>query len=208
MIPQFTDKAEFTIRFQPFQLYPDLPQGDSEGVDKKSFFKKLGEERRPHEDEKDRHARFQALKDAWSIEGLQLSFSGGNLGHSFNAQRLISFARKQGREDQMVEEIYTAQHVHDKCLSSYKVLLQAAENAGVQGAEQMLRSDQEVASTTTKIQDYFAQGLTAVPVIIFNEKFPIMGAPERELLYVVIAQLLEKGNLTALQGHPRLPVCA
>ena len=28
----FSDKADIKIRFQPFQLYPDLKQGDAEGV--------------------------------------------------------------------------------------------------------------------------------------------------------------------------------
>ena len=61
---------------------------------------------------------------AWAAEGLKLKSpptglnedGGGMMGSSFDAQRLIMFAREEGREDQMIEAIYSANHEQDLCL--------------------------------------------------------------------------------------------
>jgi hypothetical protein len=133
---RFAGKADFKIRFQPFQLYPvsayssfiqsfpfskgcllppppslllpspfpfpvpifgakDLPSGDSTGVDKKQYFKRLWEQRLPTWSDNAKAQRRQGLKDAWASDGLKLSFNGddvtpeGNLGNSTDAQRLV-----------------------------------------------------------------------------------------------------------------------
>lgn len=193
----FSDKADIKIRFQPFQLYPDLKQGDAEGVDKYVFFKELYEQR--GSDEAAMKARFSHLQNAWKAEGLSLADRerGHRWGNSFDAQRLISFARKQGREDAMIEAIYSANHELNLPLSSRSVLLECAAKAGVIGTEEMLNSEQEVAEVRSKIQQYISMGINAVPVIIINEKYPIHGAPEAEVLQLAFSQLIEHDKIDA-----------
>jgi predicted DsbA family dithiol-disulfide isomerase len=99
-------------------------------------------------------------------------------------------AREQGVEDQMIEAIYTANHEKNECLSDFKVLLAAAEQAGVRGAEEMLASDWGKEETLAKIHEYLRMGINAVPVIIIQGQQPIMGAPEKEFLAEKIAQAL------------------
>lgn len=184
MIPQFEGQADFQIRFQPFQLYPDLPKGDNQGVDKIDYFQRLRSARNggvPVDpavvEERGRH-----LRTAWKADGLSLAPKGGRWGQSFDSQRLISFARKQGREDAMVEEIYSGNHEQNQPLSEWKFLLAAAERAGITGAAEMLESDQEVAEVKAKIQKHIAMGINAVPVIVINDQEPIHGAPDHALL--------------------------
>ena len=84
--------------------------------------------------------RREFLKNAWAEEGLNLAFEGeevrpqGKMGNSIDAQRLIMLARRQGKEDGMIEAIYSANHVNNECLSDFTVLLRCAEEAGVTGA--------------------------------------------------------------------------
>jgi len=203
VIPQFADQADFSIHFQPFQLYPDLPGdrpdgflnkgGNSKGVDKNTFFKELGKTR-GRTPEQGKEIR-QKLQDAWKAEGLELTFGGGKWGSSFDAQRLISFARKQGREDQMIEEIYTANHVKDMCLSDWSVLVDCANKAGVAGAKEMLNSDKEKDEVHAKILTYYKMGLTSVPCLVLNEKYPMHGAPEPDALVKAFSQLIKTGEL-------------
>lgn len=173
-----------------------MPSGDSTGVDKKQYFKRLWEQRLPTWSDNAKAQRRQGLKDAWASDGLKLSFNGddvtpeGNLGNSTDAQRLIMLAREQGVEDQMIEAIYTANHEKNECLSDFKVLLAAAEQAGVRGAEEMLASDWGKEETLAKIHEYLRMGINAVPVIIIQGQQPIMGAPEKEFLAEKIAQAL------------------
>lgn len=194
---EFADRAEITIRFQPFQLYPDLKRGDPEGVDKYDFFKDLYEHR--GSDEKAMVARFAHLQNAWREEGLQLADRdrGSKWGNSFDAQRLISFARKQGREHEVVEAIYGANHECNKPLSNRSVLLECGAEAGLQGVEEMLNSDQEVAEVRAKIKQFVSMGINAVPVLLINDKYPIHGAPEAEVLQQVFSQLIETGKIEA-----------
>lgn len=126
--------------------------------------------------------RGKSLRAAWNADGLTLAPKGGRWGQSFDAQRLISLARKQGREDAMVEEIYSGNHGQNQPLSEWAFLLAAASRAGVAGAEEMLTSDQEVAEVRAKIQKHIDMGINAVPVIVINDQKPIHGAPDREVL--------------------------
>merc|ERR1719401_1558451 len=95
---------------------------------------------------------FKRLQGQWKRDGLKLAERVGNFGNSFDAQRLISWSRKQGREDQMIEAVYTANHEKNLCLSNRSVLLACAEQAGLVGAKEMLESRQELDEVWGKIQ--------------------------------------------------------
>lgn len=158
-----------------------------------------------------RKQRLGHLVDAWHDAGLKLPYyesvlkagldaagEGKKWGNSFDAQRLIFFARQQGREDAMIEEVYKANHEEDRALSDWSVLLPAAERAGITGAEEMLRSDRGVREVAEKIDSYRAMGINAVPVIIINERHLISnGAPEPELLTQVFNEFIAASNNSA-----------
>lgn len=196
VIPQFADEAEFQIRFQPFQLYPDLPKGDNEGVDKIDYFQRLRTARNggvaPEPAVVEERGR--RLREAWKNDGLTLAPKGGRWGQSFDSQRLISLARKQGREDAMVEEIYSGNHEQNHPLSDWSFLIAAAERAGVTGAEELLQSDQEASEVRAKIRKHIEMGINAVPVIVINDGEPIHGAPDHKLLADRFASEIARAN--------------
>lgn len=165
-----------------------------DGVDKEKFFQDLSLQRHPEADKEAQKQGFKHLQGEWKKDGLQLSERKGSLGNSFDAQRLILLARKQGREDQMIEAIYTANHENNLCLSNVYVLLACAEKAGIQGAEEMLRSDEGHEEVFEKIQSYRAMGITSVPTLIFNDKYSFVGAPERRMLEAALKGLVENGD--------------
>lgn len=196
MIPQFADEAEFQIRFQPFQLYPDLPKGDNQGVDKIEYFQQLRTLRNGGvaPDPQVVEERGRRLREAWQNDGLTLAPKGGRWGQSFDAQRLISLARKQGREDAMVEEIYSGNHEKNQPLSEWSFLIAAAGRAGVTGAEELLHSDQEADEVRAKIRKHIQMGINAVPVIVINDRAPIHGAPDHEVLANAFAAEIMKAQ--------------
>lgn len=196
VIPQFADEAEFQIRFQPFQLYPDLPKGDNEGVDKIKYFEQLRTMRNGGvaPDPEVVEERGRRLRAAWKNDGLTLAPKGGRWGQSFDAQRLISLARKQGREDAMVEEIYSGNHEQNQPLSEWSFLIAAAGRAGVTGAEELLRSDQEADEVRAKIRKHIEMGINAVPVIVINDRTPIHGAPDHQVLADAFAAEIMKAQ--------------
>lgn len=198
VIPRFADKADFELHFQPFQLYPDLPAGNNDGVDKRSFWKNMG--RNSTRTEAEKFERRNNLKNAWAEDGLHLNYCGeevrpdGQWGQSIDAQRLIMLAREQGRELQMIEAIYTANHTRNLPLSSWeRTLLPAAEEAGVTGALEMLKSDRFKAEHAAKVRSYVEMGINSVPFIIINGKYPIHGAPPKGMLEEVLSKVIERG---------------
>lgn len=196
VIPQFADEAEFQIRFQPFQLYPDLPKGDNQGVDKIEYFQRLRTARNGGvaPDAEVVAERGERLREAWKNDGLTLAPKGGRWGQSFDSQRLISLSRKQGREDAMVEEIYSGNHEGNQPLSEWSFLIAAAERAGVTGAEELLRSDQEADEVRAKIRKHIEMGINAVPVIVVNDGAPMHGAPDHKLLADIFAAEIRKAS--------------
>lgn len=138
--------------------------------------------------------RGRRLRAAWKEDGLTLAPKGGRWGQSFDAQRLILLARKQDREDAMVEEIYNGNHEQNQPLSEWAFLIAAADRAGVAGAKEMLNSDQEVAEVKAKIQKHIDMGINAVPVIVINNREPIHGAPDHEILAHAFAEEVNKSK--------------
>merc|ERR1711865_1363108 len=127
-------------------------------------------------------------------DGLTLAPKGGRWGQSFDSQRLISLSRKQGREDAMVEEIYSGNHEQNQPLSEWSFLIAAAERAGVTGAEAMLNSDQEAAEVKAKIKKHIDMGINSVPVIVVNNRELINGAPEHDLLAKIFAEEINRNR--------------
>merc|ERR1719443_1290945 len=92
----------------------------------------------------------------------------------------------------MIEAIYAANHEKNLPLSNRDVLLACAEKAGVAGAQEMLDSQQEEDEVKAKVQKHIDMGINAVPVLIFNDRYRIDGAPDEEALQEVFGQLLEQ----------------
>lgn len=167
-------------------------------MDKAPFHKEIQDMNggRNRTDDENRKRR-EFLKNAWAEEGLNLAFEGeevrpqGKMGNSIDAQRLIMLARRQGKEDGMIEAIYSANHVNNECLSDFTVLLRCAEEAGVTGAIELLNSDEGKAEHAAKVRHYQQMGINSVPVIVIDDKYPINGAPDKELLADVFNQLLD-----------------
>lgn len=188
--------TELDIRFQPFQLYPDLP---STGVPKGEFFLHNSKRVRPKETDEGRIERRKGVVEAWAADGLELrdvygSLEGSVLGNSLDSQRLILLAREQGKEDAFVEELYAMSHVHGANLGSWKVLTTIAEAAGVSGALTALETGSGEEEVQHKIEYYRGLGLNSVPVLIIDNQFIIQGAPEVEQLRNLFANLLNSSD--------------
>ena len=154
---------------------------------------------RPDETSEQREIRRKRVVEEWAKVGLTLNdvygSTGGKLGNSFDAQRLIFIARSQGKEDACIEAIYKANHEEGKCLSDLETLLAAAASAGLVGAREALASGEGINEVAEKIASYHKMGLNSVPVVIINEMYVLQGYPQPELLEVAFAQLIEQGTL-------------
>lgn len=187
------------VHLQPFALFPQLKRNDADGVDRATFLRDLALSRRPDEDEDARKKKLAKVRDEWEKDGLRLNFS-GKLGNSFDAQRLIWWAKLTDREDQMVEALLKAAHTDGKCLSDRRVLLDCATAVGFHTKEitTFLDNERGMSDVAARITSYFDQGINSVPVVVFDDKFPFVGASDWRTLRDGVEQLLDTGEIDAV----------
>lgn len=166
----------------------------------------MGARRNPSRPADEGLARRKGTVKMWAEDGLKLNFNGPEcrpdvqLGNTLDSQRLIMLAREQGKEDAMIEAVYAANHERNECLADHKVLLAAAIQAGVTGAEQMLRSDWGKAAVNEKVRHYQEDlGIHGVPVIVLQEKYVFNGAQPKEVLAQAFQEIIETGATRLVQ---------
>merc|ERR1719191_2327023 len=86
-------------------------------------------------------------------DGIEFSY-GGNTGNTFDSHRLISLAGKQGKQDELVEELFHNYFEEEKCISDRTVLLAAAQKVGITDANAMLNSNSEASEVKTDLEAY------------------------------------------------------
>jgi len=139
-------------------LAPDAPAGA--GINKMEMYKKkFGEEKIrqiiPH------------MQDVGRQHNISFSY-GGNVGNTFDSHRLISLAEKQGKQDALVEELFKNYFEREKCISDREMLLAAAREVGVSGAEDVLRGDAERSEVSEDLRRFADVARRGVPQFIIN----------------------------------------
>lgn len=160
------------IRWQPFQLNPDMPAG---GMDRQLYL----------------HAKFGSRERARQIYGVveETARRDGlilNLGRirrtpsTFDAHRLVRWAESQGDAAPLVEALFAAYFSDGADLSNADTLAEAAVSAGFNraGARSLLAGTDEAA--TVRAADAVARqlGLHAVPCFVFDRRYALSGAQE------------------------------
>eukprot|EP00747_Dinoflagellata_sp_TGD_P027846 gnl/TRDRNA2_/TRDRNA2_132863_c2_seq1.p1 gnl/TRDRNA2_/TRDRNA2_132863_c2~~gnl/TRDRNA2_/TRDRNA2_132863_c2_seq1.p1 ORF type:complete len:185 (-),score=55.62 gnl/TRDRNA2_/TRDRNA2_132863_c2_seq1:47-601(-) len=179
---KFEGKADFKVNWLPFQLNPSAAGG--QGVNKMEMYKKkFGEERVA--------AMLPRMLQTGKEHGINFSY-GGNVGNTYDSHRLISFAAKQGKQDELVEELFHNYFEQEKCLSDRAVLLAAAQKAGLSGAEEMLNSKAECADVDRDLQTYQnGMRIGGVPYFIVDGgKFQESGALDSSAFCQMFQQVL------------------
>mmetsp|Transcript_69336 Transcript_69336/g.181703 ORF Transcript_69336/g.181703 Transcript_69336/m.181703 type:complete len:183 (+) Transcript_69336:175-723(+) len=180
---KLADKADFQVKWHPFQLNADAPRGA--GENKMALYNaKFGAARMEQ--------MLPMMVETGKKHGISFSY-GGNTGNTFDSHRLISLADKQGKQDALVEELFRNYFEEEKCISDHKVLLAAAEKAGVEGAAACLAGKDEAQDVQQELRKYQDQmRISGVPHFLFNGKFGESGAIESEQLQQIFKQLLRE----------------
>jgi len=171
---------DFNVNWLPFFLDPTLPE---EGVDKMERYRsKFG----PKAD-----SMIANMMKVGEKEGIKFSY-GGKIGNTLNSHRLVTYAGKFGKADQMVNSLFRAYFEQEKNISSIEVLVNAATEVGFDSEEitEYLRNGkdkQETIQEVERVQQDF--GVTGVPFFVFNNKFSVSGAQEPNTFYDIFKKL-------------------
>jgi predicted DsbA family dithiol-disulfide isomerase len=170
------------VRWLPFQLNPDLPES---GIPREEYVaRKFG-------------ARGKSVSDRVTQAGRQvgIAFDYEKMKvqpNTLNPHRLLAYAERAGKQDELAEELFRAHFVEGASLADRKVLAEIAARAGLdrKAAEDYLAGEEDRAQIAQADAEARNAGIGGVPYFIFNRKVGVSGAQDPEALLEAMEQAL------------------
>ena len=165
------DLVAAEIRFQPFELNPQMPPEGQKLVE--HVAQKYGSTPQQFQE------RREAIRDRASKLGfdIKLSPQDGRVYNTFDAHRLLHWAGLEGRAHQLKLALFEAYFT--LCLNpgDHRVLADAADRAGLdrQAALEVLASGAYAAEVREAERFWQARGISAVPAVIIDDRYLISG---------------------------------
>jgi predicted DsbA family dithiol-disulfide isomerase len=168
------------VRWLPFQLNPDMPQG---GMPRSEY----------------RSAKFGSVERAKGLDarvaaegaGEGIAFAFDRMQRTPNtaaAHRLIALAQKQGAGARVVDALFKAYFEEARDIGDAHVLGAIATHCGVREWPGAADAD-EVAALEEEMR---AHGISAVPTFIFNRRLGVSGAHPPEALAAAMREALAR----------------
>lgn len=185
-LAELGDTVAAEWHFHPFELNPGMaPEGENAA---EHIARKYG---RPPEEGAAARNHIKAMG-----EQLGFSFKGGPdamIWNTFDCHRLLHWAEKAGRAHALKTALFEAHFSRGEALNDAETLVGAAQAAGLDAtaAHEVLASGhygEEVRATERWWRD--EQDIHAVPAIIFNGKYAIMGGQPPATFVKVISRIL------------------
>ena len=180
------DDIPVTIRFQPFELNPQMgPEGEDTT---EHLVRKYGmtAEQVAQNGEAIR-ARGEALGFEFRMDRRR------RMVNTFDAHRLLQWAGLSSQQTQLAlkHALLRAYFTEGSDVSSADVLVGLAEQAGLDGARarEVLAAGEYADEVRAQEQFYQQQGITAVPSVIFNDRHLLQGGQPVETFENALRQL-------------------
>ena len=182
-LENFNGKDKVEIEWHSFQLDPDL-----EYVPGQSVHEYLGKRKGTTA------AEGKQMNDAMTTMakevGLEYNFDQAIVNNTFNAHRLLHFAKEKGVQNEMKERLFRAYYTEGKNIGDIDTLARLAEEVGLQAekVKEVLQSD--AYAQDVLLDQYQAQqlGIQGVPFFVFDNKYGVSGAQPT----AIFAQVLDK----------------
>jgi len=172
------------VRWLPFQLNPDIPEG---GIPREEYVaRKFG-------------ARGKGVNERVVMAGRQVGipFAYEKMKvqpNTLNTHRLMHYAGREGKQDELAEELFRAHFTEGAVLADRDTLAEVAARAGLdrKSVAAYLASDEDKALIEQADVEARSAGIGGVPFFIFNRKIGLSGAQDPETLLEAMEQALQE----------------
>jgi predicted DsbA family dithiol-disulfide isomerase len=181
------DRAEFSVRWHPFELAPGMPP---EGQNIADYMR----ERYGASPEQGSSNRARII-DAGAALGIDFRYSADSrMYNTRRAHQLIAWAGEQGRQTAMKQAMFNAFFTDQRNISDTDVLLDTAEGAGFDRdqARIALEDPALVQQVETELAHWRDQNIDGVPAFIVNGKYMIPGAQDPATFVQVLDRVIAK----------------
>jgi predicted DsbA family dithiol-disulfide isomerase len=102
--------------------------------------------------------------------------------NSFNAHRLLHFAKHYGKQNEMEEAIFKAYFTDGKNIDDAATLMEIASEMGLDtnALAQAMKGDTYVKDVIADVEEAQQLGVRGVPFFVFDRKYAISGAQESD----------------------------
>ncbi|EEE37988.1 dsba oxidoreductase [Rhodobacteraceae bacterium KLH11] len=176
----------FVIEWHPFQLNPDMPDA---GMDRREYLeRKFGG--------KDGAVRAYApVVEHAANAGLKIDFEGmKRTPNTLDAHRLIHWAGIEGKQNAVVDALFTAYFVDARDIGDTEVLADIADSVGMDAAvvRKLLQSDADREDIRTRDTHSRQMGVNSVPTYIVANQHAVPGAQPPDLWEKVISDIMSQ----------------
>lgn len=173
------------INWRAFELDPAAPREAPQQTDYvERLAKKYGTARDEAQEMIDR------MVDFGRTSGVEMRFDRIRPSSTFDAHRLLAWAREHDRQTELKERLFLAYLHEGLCVSDREVLGSLAEDVGLGGdeAQEVLSGDQYLEDVRADEQLASRIGATAVPFFVFDNRLAVSGAQPPEVLREVMTR--------------------
>lgn len=182
-----SEEIDADIRFQPFELNPQMPP-EGQNLDE-HLLQKYGAT----------PEQFAATREAIRERGEELGFEfrmdrRNRIYNTFDAHRLLHWAELEGRQLELKHALFRAYFTEGENPGAHEVLLRLAGDVGldVQRAGQILQSDEYADDVREREQHFQSMGIHAVPAVIVNGKYLIQGGQPAAVFEQALREIAAK----------------
>lgn len=189
------------IHFHPFELNPAMPP---EGA---NIDEHLGS-RYGGSAEQMAAMREQVRARAASVGLAFMQDSTSRIHNTFDAHRLLHWARESGLQQQLKRALFKANFSDNANVSDRNVLVGAAVEAGLDASEarQVLASRRFADAVREAEQLWQARGIHSVPAVVINDKWLISGGQPPEAFEQALRQIAADRMCRSIAVQQRLPL--
>ena len=128
--------------------------------------------------------------------GIAMNIQKGILANSFNAHRLIQFAKTRGLGNEVKEALFKIHFEEGKNIDDISILSEVAVSIGLDAEEvkQLLKSDDFTYEVKQDEMEARNIGVRGVPFFVFDDKYAISGAQPVEAFLQTLEKVWEENK--------------
>jgi predicted DsbA family dithiol-disulfide isomerase len=184
-LAEFEGKEKVEIEWKSFQLNPAMKTDPQKNINQ--YLSEI--KGWSLEQAKEMNARVTAMAKE---VGLNYNFDKAIVANSFDAHRLIQFAKRKELGDQMEEALFKAYFVDGKNTADHATLIALAVEAGLEEAETKAILDSGIFADEVEADIELAGeiGVRGVPFFVFDRKYAVSGAQAPEVFLETMRKAL------------------
>jgi predicted DsbA family dithiol-disulfide isomerase len=187
-IDRARDVVDATIVFHPFELNPNM------GADGQNIAEHVAEKYGATLEQS--AANRQRIKDSAAAVGFTINTGpDSRIYNTFDAHRLLHWAQLKGHQAALKMRLFRLYFTEGGNPSDHDQLVAAAADVGLDAAEarEVLASGRYADETRAEERFWQAQGITAVPAIVLDQKYLVMGGQPPEAFERALRKIAAEG---------------